>query len=1167
MGTVARLARFLLPVLCLVFPTQASSQELIEMSWPVVGPRITQDYSCKGCYLTDRYHIGIDIANSDLEIKAAADGVVYRTYSLCGDSSPASCGDVYGNHVVIRHGSIYALYAHLESLHCDSEGDCIKHGDMINQGDPVGTMGKTGGTNAIHLHFQLMDYEPGKPGDNPNDNPSWNGDFGMEDGYKGKYPAVVENGWAFLDPKIFLPKRGMAVTAATSPIYEAANLAPPVINRLDNLAIFVGLERSAEGDFYIVLPSNSSPDIPQRAYGWVPDANTTLASLPTEDRLRVIGSQKDKLPVYEDHTTDSTVLYQVWADQDLIAYGPPFASDDPACAGEWYPIGTPIGLDGMGPEVGWVCGDYLISSTPSMPANPMPLSGGAFPVPPIELTWDRVPNAEFYTVVLDGVEGVPIFRPRFEINQSLAPTQHTWRVRAHNFRGTTEGELWSFTYSPNSCFPESGSGCDHSIDIVDGATASPSVVASQGIANLSITAHDTFGHTLHFGWGSACPGLPSNGTFDSQFSNVTFWTAPENNSGLTQQCTLVVSINDGAGGLTAIDSTVVQVAPVEHSLTIISFPSGSPNPLAPGGTASLTVLAHDTNADHGISYSWSADCPGLPNDGGWTGSGTRTPMWRAPQNNTGAEQACTITVDVEDYGSGAGLSLSESYIQRVSPGGVSSLSISDGIRFLEPPPYTSSDQPTVQSTIRNTSGTAQIIDRVQCFIDFVDSGGFTYQRDCEAENFDSTLTLSPGGEYTYTKPVSSTLGGGEIGYVGVVTIHVKFDGLPGQEPITTAEEGASAQLVFEKDHTVQIVNTPFSFVNPVESGGVTTFTANGVDSMNHEEIFTWTVSCPGLPSDGSFVDTGMPWRPDWVAPDNFSAIDQECPVQITVSDVFGLSDTFEFVQTVLQAPHTLDFTSPPSSNLDQVIGNLSVQLSSLGVDSYGHSVGYAWDASCPGLSTVGVFNDPASRSPIWTSPANTTGSTVTCNLTVMLDDGLGLTAQDSVQVEVLPTSAPSVVTEEASNASSTSLQLNATVDTAGLSTDAWFAYGAGNLDNVTSAVTLAGNPSSVPHSDVISIECGTEYLFKAVVEGPGGVAEGQVLSFTTGECPLFSDGFESGDTGQWSNSEGSTHYQPGSEGTDVWITSFFDYGDDYGVDDEKLQGTCLPIQSSRACGI
>jgi hypothetical protein len=101
-----------------------------------------------------------------------------------------------------------------------------------------------------------------------------------------------------------------------------------------------------------------------------------------------------------------------------------------------------------------------------------------------------------------------------------------------------------------------------------------------------------------------------------------------------------------------------------HTLTITSGPSGTPNPVDPDGTASLTVTAVDS-LGHLLSYAWNASCPTPGANGSFSDAAAASPMWTAPANTTGSPQDCTISVLVSD---GQGLSQSASYVHTVSSG-------------------------------------------------------------------------------------------------------------------------------------------------------------------------------------------------------------------------------------------------------------------------------------------------------------------------------------------------------------------------------------------------------------------------------------------------------------------------------------------------------------------
>jgi len=108
-----------------------------------------------------------------------------------------------------------------------------------------------------------------------------------------------------------------------------------------------------------------------------------------------------------------------------------------------------------------------------------------------------------------------------------------------------------------------------------------------------------------------------------------------------------------------------------HTLTITPpGPSGTPNPVASSGTASLSVAATDT-LPHTLTYAWTADCPAaLVGDGSFNNAALQTPTWTAPVNTTGSQQNCSIQVTVSDGAVPDPKSQSPAFSQGVSPEGV-----------------------------------------------------------------------------------------------------------------------------------------------------------------------------------------------------------------------------------------------------------------------------------------------------------------------------------------------------------------------------------------------------------------------------------------------------------------------------------------------------------------
>lgn len=87
-------------------------------------------------------------AENVVDVVAAAPGRVSVVYGAAkpGDTS---AGLRFGNQVKVEHGEgYYTFYSHLDKM-------AVREGDIVRNGDPLGTMGSTGAAGNRHLHFSL----------------------------------------------------------------------------------------------------------------------------------------------------------------------------------------------------------------------------------------------------------------------------------------------------------------------------------------------------------------------------------------------------------------------------------------------------------------------------------------------------------------------------------------------------------------------------------------------------------------------------------------------------------------------------------------------------------------------------------------------------------------------------------------------------------------------------------------------------------------------------------------------------------------------------------------------------------------------------------------------------------------------------------------------------
>lgn len=114
-----------------------------EFIWPVKG-RISGVFGSQRIYQGEpgSYHSGVDIApGAGAEVVAPADGVVV----LAGPPMFS----LEGNLVIVDHGmGLNSAFLHLATV-------AVHEGQVIRQGDPIGTVGMTGRATGPHLHWSM----------------------------------------------------------------------------------------------------------------------------------------------------------------------------------------------------------------------------------------------------------------------------------------------------------------------------------------------------------------------------------------------------------------------------------------------------------------------------------------------------------------------------------------------------------------------------------------------------------------------------------------------------------------------------------------------------------------------------------------------------------------------------------------------------------------------------------------------------------------------------------------------------------------------------------------------------------------------------------------------------------------------------------------------------
>jgi murein DD-endopeptidase MepM/ murein hydrolase activator NlpD len=151
-----------------------ASNESIPFIWPVSSPRsVTNEFRGDP-------HRGLDIVSNasprNLAVIASGAGTVSRILTGCGNHSAGTsitcsastcslrnthsgfCNWEWGNAVIIRHndelGVRWTGYAHLASIQSG-----LAVGQTVTQGQRIGTMGSTGRSGGVHLHFEVWNSQ------------------------------------------------------------------------------------------------------------------------------------------------------------------------------------------------------------------------------------------------------------------------------------------------------------------------------------------------------------------------------------------------------------------------------------------------------------------------------------------------------------------------------------------------------------------------------------------------------------------------------------------------------------------------------------------------------------------------------------------------------------------------------------------------------------------------------------------------------------------------------------------------------------------------------------------------------------------------------------------------------------------------------------------------
>ena len=119
--------------------------------WPTIKPYII---TSKFGWRWGKHHNGIDISGCGFgsPIYSSTEGTVVEVETSCANTGwyGSSCGNYWGNHVMVSYNGYKVIYAHLR------QDVKVKVGQTVNRGQQIGTMGSSGSSTGTHLHFGIV---------------------------------------------------------------------------------------------------------------------------------------------------------------------------------------------------------------------------------------------------------------------------------------------------------------------------------------------------------------------------------------------------------------------------------------------------------------------------------------------------------------------------------------------------------------------------------------------------------------------------------------------------------------------------------------------------------------------------------------------------------------------------------------------------------------------------------------------------------------------------------------------------------------------------------------------------------------------------------------------------------------------------------------------------
>ncbi|MBB3064905.1 DUF7507 domain-containing protein [Limibacillus halophilus] len=526
----------------------------------------------------------------------------------------------------------------------------------------------------------------------------------------------------------------------------------------------------------------------------------------------------------------------------------------------------------------------------------------------------------------------------------------------------------------------------------------------------------------------AVTGAPtlSGGTYDSGDWSVAGLGVGEV---LTLELPIAASGAGAVPGTGSITASVTQVTPADpntgpgsndptsllfdilgdNQIVIDNPIAANPAVLIGGETSQLSIVAHDVDG-LGVSYRWTAACPGFAGNGSFAPSSTAAEVvWTSPANTTGAQDICTLMVDLDAPGSNGISGTAETMADiTVNPTVDTNVAVTAQVTpsaiVVAPGLGTAEDRGLLNFEVMNQG----VIDATGVQVDIPIPAGLTLIAPVPGNYTAGTGewavgTLLPGE----SQVLQLTVEGSAVAPGNSTTINIEATfrtDLLGENDTNALDDLAAVALTVANRNEVTLDGI---LANPASLAGdginSTTVSVEVTTTLGDPATYTWSAACPAEfgGNHGAFDVTDQAVV-DWMPPDNQTG--QVVICSLTADATSSDGSTLPSLATV-DIPVLPNGTDPDDVFLVlQGIPNFTTLIDgeTLTIDfsltNFGPSDANGAEITLQlpgtGFMVTGTSDDPNFDGTTWSVPAPIPGDGSTVNFTInAVVDALGGTVQ------------------------------------------------------------------------------------------------------------------------------------------------------------------------------